>query len=179
MCACVIIVCFFFFFQAEDGIRDLTVTGVQTCALPIYRILGADLDGRVEAVTGRGDPGLGDGSFDDAASYQPQGLALDGDTLYVADTENHALRTVDLGRRRVTTLAGTGAQLMGPRVGGPARATSLSSPWDLTILDGTLYVAMAGTHQLWAMRLGSGQIRPPTGARPGGAQGRPRRTAAV
>src|SRR5256886_11832135 len=31
-------VCFlFFFFQAEDGIRDLTVTGVQTCALPIYR----------------------------------------------------------------------------------------------------------------------------------------------
>src|SRR2546430_14064989 len=33
------IVCFvfFFFFQAEDGIRDLTVTGVQTCALPIFR----------------------------------------------------------------------------------------------------------------------------------------------
>src|SRR2546427_7420562 len=28
--------CVFFFFQAEDGIRDLTVTGVQTCALPIY-----------------------------------------------------------------------------------------------------------------------------------------------
>src|SRR3989440_12524177 len=31
-----ICVCFFFFFQAEDGIRDLIVTGVQTCALPIY-----------------------------------------------------------------------------------------------------------------------------------------------
>src|SRR2546430_8443313 len=29
--------CVFFFFQAEDGIRDLTVTGVQTCALPILR----------------------------------------------------------------------------------------------------------------------------------------------
>src|SRR3712207_7128228 len=28
--------CFFFFFQAEDGIRDIGVTGVQTCALPIY-----------------------------------------------------------------------------------------------------------------------------------------------
>ena len=27
---------FFFFFQAEDGIRDWSVTGVQTCALPIY-----------------------------------------------------------------------------------------------------------------------------------------------
>src|SRR5256886_7153679 len=33
LCICV----FFFFFQAEDGIRDLTVTGVQTCALPISR----------------------------------------------------------------------------------------------------------------------------------------------
>src|SRR2546429_6258438 len=29
--------CFFFFFQAEDGIRDVAVTGVQTCALPISR----------------------------------------------------------------------------------------------------------------------------------------------
>src|SRR2546427_5906679 len=36
----------FFFFQAEDGIRDLTVTGVQTCALPIY---GRDRETCVEA----------------------------------------------------------------------------------------------------------------------------------
>src|SRR5256886_12755797 len=32
----------FFFFQAEDGIRDLTVTGVQTCALPIFALMRAD-----------------------------------------------------------------------------------------------------------------------------------------
>src|SRR5258708_24203367 len=32
---------YFFFFQAEDGIRDDLVTGVQTCALPIYRALAA------------------------------------------------------------------------------------------------------------------------------------------
>src|SRR3712207_7128242 len=32
----VCILLFFFFFQAEDGIRDIGVTGVQTCALPIY-----------------------------------------------------------------------------------------------------------------------------------------------
>src|SRR2546430_5244114 len=36
MIACV----YFFFFQAEDGIRDLTVTGVQTCALPILQPAG-------------------------------------------------------------------------------------------------------------------------------------------
>src|SRR5207248_6488092 len=35
----------FFFFQAEDGIRDRTVTGVQTCALPIYLIEHAELLG--------------------------------------------------------------------------------------------------------------------------------------
>src|SRR5699024_11931872 len=32
--------CLFFFFQAEDGIRDRNVTGVQTCALPIYSYSG-------------------------------------------------------------------------------------------------------------------------------------------
>ena len=35
---CCFVVFFFFFFQAEDGIRDVAVTGVQTCALPIYHL---------------------------------------------------------------------------------------------------------------------------------------------
>src|SRR5256886_6090876 len=39
----------FFFFQAEDGIRDLTVTGVQTCALPIYQSIAAEPRGAVRA----------------------------------------------------------------------------------------------------------------------------------
>src|SRR6267378_453999 len=48
---------FFFFFQAEDGIRDLYVTGVQTCALPISRLnegttLMFDLTGKTALVTG-------------------------------------------------------------------------------------------------------------------------------
>src|SRR2546427_10255749 len=36
-----VLLSFFFFFQAEDGIRDLTVTGVQTCALPILVSVGS------------------------------------------------------------------------------------------------------------------------------------------
>src|SRR5688572_31633493 len=46
-------VLFFFFFQAEDGIRDLTVTGVQTCALPISHGLRlvAQADDRERAET--------------------------------------------------------------------------------------------------------------------------------
>src|SRR3989475_9894528 len=44
---------FFFFFQAEDGIRDLTVTGVQTCALPILGVapLVTGIIGRVFGLT--------------------------------------------------------------------------------------------------------------------------------
>src|SRR2546430_13300062 len=50
---------FFFFFQAEDGIRDLTVTGVQTCALPIlfsmdgYRTMRSGASGVVLLNTSR------------------------------------------------------------------------------------------------------------------------------
>src|SRR6266849_10118445 len=40
---------FFFFFQAEDGIRDPLVTGVQTCALPISRTFSASLQAEANA----------------------------------------------------------------------------------------------------------------------------------
>src|SRR2546427_8951897 len=50
MCRSFICFFFFFFFQAEDGIRDLTVTGVQTCALPI--LLGEKFPGAQFMITG-------------------------------------------------------------------------------------------------------------------------------
>jgi DNA-binding beta-propeller fold protein YncE len=128
-----------------------------------HRLIVADLNGQVRQVVGSGAQGFDDGPAEVATFSHPQGLALDGATLYVADTENHALRAVDLTAGTVLTVAGTGEQRMGPRVGGPAIQTALSSPWDLALLDGTLYVAMAGTHQLWSMELGSGFVVPHTG----------------
>src|SRR2546421_965549 len=47
MCSTILVRSLFFFFQAEDGIRDLIVTGVQTCALPILR--WAEVPGVVSA----------------------------------------------------------------------------------------------------------------------------------
>src|SRR3712207_8105455 len=41
---------FIFFFQAEDGIRDIGVTGVQTCALPIFVALPGEVAGRSPAI---------------------------------------------------------------------------------------------------------------------------------
>ena len=127
------------------------------------RIVVTGLDGQVQRVIGSGEAGFEDGPAELATFWQPQGLAVHGETLFVADAENHAIRAVDLATGIVTTIAGTGEQLMGQRVGGPAKVTALSSPWDLAVADETLYVAMAGTHQLWALRLGSGIIQPHTG----------------
>src|SRR5437762_11888101 len=44
-----------FFFQAEDGIRDTSVTGVQTCALPIYQRIGVGGQALARPGDGRGD----------------------------------------------------------------------------------------------------------------------------
>src|SRR5450830_1230051 len=47
------VILLFFFFQAEDGIRDRNVTGVQTCALPICRVSSHELRLAMEIVVGR------------------------------------------------------------------------------------------------------------------------------
>ena len=72
------------------------------------RIIVASLDGEVNAVIGSGEQSLLDGDFFTARFNRPQGLALDGNTLYVADTDNHAIRMVDLEGGSVETIAGSG-----------------------------------------------------------------------
>jgi len=105
---------------------------------------------------GEGAPGFLDGSTDYARLSHPNGLALDeqANVLFVADTGNHAIRHVALDTGRVTTAAGTGEKghglPAGQRVSGTVAA--LRSPWDLAwdAPRETLYIAMAGTHQLYA-----------------------------
>jgi thiol-disulfide isomerase/thioredoxin len=121
-----------------------------------HRILIADLQGTVHDVIG-GRPGgaaeavVGDvdGAFETARFFRPQGLALDGDLLYIADTENHKVRVASLTGRRVTTLAGTGEQAPYGIDGGAAAMIPLNSPWDVCVHRGLLFVAMAGAHQIW------------------------------
>ena len=122
------------------------------------RIVQAGLDGSNAFPIGDGEEGFEDGPFEKARFNRPQGLFIDGDTLYVADTENHAIRAVDLKARQVATVAGTGHQMARMQTipfSGHARKTALSSPWDVIKIPGdkTLYIAMAGPHQIWKLDL--------------------------
>ena len=129
------------------------------------RIVVADLATyEVQTIIGSGTAGLKDGPLAAAQFNRPQGVALSGSTLYIADTENHAIRAVDLNAGKVTTLAGTGQQALKRNMGGPALTTQLNSPWDVVAVGDVLYIAMAGNHQLWALDLRAGSIAPFAGS---------------
>src|SRR5262245_14322171 len=121
------------------------------------RIVIARLDGTLIETVGTGVHGTDDGPFDRATFFRPQGMALDGDTLYVADTENHLIRQVDLKAKTVATIAGTGQQMRGYGSVSPVRQ-ALNSPWDLQLVGRTLYIAMAGPHQIWQLDLDQKQV---------------------
>src|SRR3712207_8601851 len=97
-----------FFFQAEDGIRDIGVTGVQTCALPIYAVVPERPD-RVEdlVVPGRAGqrpaPGRGHhvGVHGRLVLEQELVVALGALDLLARSEERRVGKGVDLGGRRI------------------------------------------------------------------------------
>ncbi len=116
------------------------------------RILVADAAGNILDVIGSGAEGRGDGTFEEAQFLHPQGTFLSGDVLYIADTENHLIRAADLRRTR-------------HRYGTVTRTRSVAkSPWDLLVQDGKMYIAMAGSHQLWVADLKTWQAQPYAGS---------------
>lgn len=128
------------------------------------RIVVVTQQGELLDTVGSGLIGEADGIFSQARFHRPQGLALDRSTLYVADTENHQVRAVDLEARIVETVAGTGKQAPWTSEGGDATEIDLNSPWDLALKPGILIVAMTGPHQLWVVDLVNGQAYPYAGA---------------
>ena len=97
------------------------------------------------------DMEIGAGAF----TY-PQGLARDGEILYVADAGNHSIRAVNLANGEIRTVAGTGSQM---RTRVDRQGGAMSSPWDVVVKDNMLFVAMAGTHQLWSVDPANGSAR--------------------
>src|SRR5438128_8086909 len=66
-----------------------------------HRIVITDLEGKKIAIAGDGEPGWKDGAFDKVQFNDPQGMALKGETLYVADRKNHIIRALNLKDRTV------------------------------------------------------------------------------
>lgn len=121
-----------------------------------HRIVITDLKGTLKTTIGTGTPGWVDGDGDTAQFSAPQGMALDASQqfLFVADSGNHRIRRVELRQEQVETIAGTGIQgrLLFPHCG-KAEDVALNSPWDLALLGDKLYIAMAGSHQIWVLDL--------------------------
>jgi thiol-disulfide isomerase/thioredoxin/DNA-binding beta-propeller fold protein YncE len=92
---------------------------------------------------------------------EPQGvLVLPAETaervgydVVVADSVHHQVRGLRLADGTWTLLAGTGRQLRERSGSGPALKQDLSTPWDLAWFIDRVVIAMAGTHQLWALHL--------------------------
>lgn len=128
------------------------------------RILITDAVGNIEDVIGSGRIGQADGSFSKVELNHPQGVFRMGDTLYIADTENHLIRKADLKSRAVETVLGTGAKAEIPGIRGQGRKVPLSSPWDLTVVNNQLFIAMAGAHQIWSADLQTWEAQPYAGS---------------
>lgn len=132
------------------------------------RIVICDLDGNLIDIVGSGNAGRNDGDFKSATFNFPNGMVLHKQMLYVADTRNHSIREIDLEKKVVSTVAGTGKKAEIPfpdqdgfqRWRGAPLKTNLKSPWDLSLHNGKLYIAMAGSHQIWRMPLSREWIAP-------------------
>ncbi|MBC5993857.1 thioredoxin-like domain-containing protein [Pontibacter cellulosilyticus] len=122
------------------------------------RILKLDQQGQVLEVIGSGEQGFNNGGYADATFYEPHGMVIHGNTLYIADAKNNAIRKVDLKHRMVNTAAGTGEleyyflddklnELVNP-----------NSPWDLLLYHDSLFIASAGNHQILRMDLETEQV---------------------
>lgn len=123
--------------------------------------------GDVLDLIGSGREMFADGDYTSAGFASPRGMALsdDGTTLYIADTGNHAIRVVDLQKRQVSTLIGNGQRARSyPPQPGKAPDVALSSPWDVALDAMHLYIAMAGSHQIWRYRFTDGVVEPLAGS---------------
>jgi thiol-disulfide isomerase/thioredoxin len=129
-----------------------------------HRVLVLGPDGAVQDTVGSGLRGAREGPFAEAALDDPQGVALDGDSLYIADARAHAIFVADLEKRELRRLAGTFELGRTPLLEkGFAKETALRSPWDLALRDRELYVALAGSHQIAMLDLREGTIEPVAG----------------
>lgn len=125
-----------------------------------HRVLECDHGGRVLRQFGSGGPGFIDGPMELSAFNRPQGICLQRDMLYVADSGNHAVRRIQLRTGDIDTICGAG------RPGEPAeglvtdaRAIALDQPRALALSAEAMHIATAGDNRVWTYDLGKRELR--------------------
>ncbi len=117
-------------------------------------------DGHTELIAGDGTAGYRDGDGHQARFNKPVGIDLDrkaGRYLYVADTNNHRIREIDLSNNKVRTIAGSGQAGYKNATGG---AAYFSYPEYLAVSnDGKLYISEVGSHRIRWADPASGEVR--------------------
>lgn len=145
------------FAVAKDRAGNLYV-----CEHKGQKIVRVDPGGAVSRFAGTGSRGYGgDGGPADAASLaDPHGIIIGpDDCMYVADTQNHRIRRIDLRTRIVTTIAGTGERGYSGD-GGPAAKAQFNGTYGLALDESgrRLYVADLGNRRIRQIDLKTGIV---------------------
>jgi hypothetical protein len=111
--------------------------------------------GQMRRIAGTGEFGFeGDGGPALTAKFGapgsafngPKGIALGGNTLYIVDTENHAVRAIDLRSGLISTVAGTGQRGDGPD--GDPRTCKMARPHGVFIQGRSIYIGDSENHRI-------------------------------
>lgn len=109
-----------------------------------HRIRKIDAAGTVSTLAGNALKGFVDGTGGAARFDSPEGVEVAGGTIYVADSENHAIRAVTTAGK-VTTVAGTGTK---GAADGAAKSAQFWRPTDLAVNGSTIYVVDQSNHRI-------------------------------
>lgn len=139
----------------EDGAGNVFVANAAAGA---HQILKFNATGQLVAngTYGEGPSGFLDDSRTLGRFDHPAGLALDGNTLYVADEFNHRIRMINLGTGAISTYAGNGVAGFADGTGAATGSAQFLYPRDVAVDSaGNVYVADSGNHRIRKIEAGT------------------------
>ncbi len=136
--------------DASEGLLWIADTGH-------HRVVAVGIDdGFLRHGAGTGQAGATDGDLGYATFCSPRGLSARDGACFVADAGNHLVRCIEPAAGGVRTVLGQGKPVADRAGGRTATEQGIFSPWGVACVGEDLFVALAGTHQVWQVGLGDG-----------------------